>query len=75
MSPDDPCFIAAGGCGHLRKGHAKRGPKKDHPSFRTLAKQNIDRTNSDYYPTTENAYCENPICSCTDFVEEVEPEF
>jgi len=56
------------GCGHKLKDHAKRGPKPPHPSFRTLAKQGIDMSNSEFYPTSELAFCNNPLCCCIDFI-------
>jgi hypothetical protein len=62
-------------CKHERKGHAKPGPKPDHPGFRTYSKQGIDVGNSTYYKTTKFAFCENPICCCVNFVEEDADDF
>ncbi len=56
------------GCGHAREQHVKSGPKPPHPSFRTLAKQGIDMSNSAFYPTSPLAWCGNPMCCCIDFI-------
>jgi hypothetical protein len=66
MTPDDKC----GNCTHLRKDHAKRGQKSEHPEFRSLSKAGRDKTNTNYYPTSEKAFCTHPICDCTDFIED-----
>lgn len=72
--------MAQRGCGHPRGDHAKRGPKPPHANTETYAKQIAVTVewklhpilNGAYvlYPTTDKAFCENPLCTCTDFIGE-----
>jgi hypothetical protein len=80
VSPNlnDPC-ARCGDKGHLRKDHAKPGPKALHSASSLSGKQlSVDIRWKKYpilngpytlYPTTENAYCSEALCDCADFME------
>jgi hypothetical protein len=66
------------GCGHLRTDHAKRGSKPHHANSQLYAKQlagtiiwreyPVRNGPYTYYPTTDKAFCNHTLCTCTDFV-------
>lgn len=68
-SPTDVCIF----CRHLRKDHAKFGFKKPHMASSLSSKQlssdirwkEFPILNGPYtlYPTTDEAYCEVPMCT------------